>query len=111
MLFWGLVERDAELFNKGLTYILNHHVSEVEDLEKYFSYDGVALAMLAMDRGIEITVEHELLPMEFLESTQIDYAGIENVFEVYRYDSRGRLTKSPLQKRIGAICAKRLALE
>jgi hypothetical protein len=84
--FRGLVERDAELFNKGLTYILNHHVARMEDdfkrLEKYFCYDGVALAMLAMDRGIEITATHELLPKEFLESTQIDYAGIENVLEV-----------------------------
>jgi hypothetical protein len=83
--FRGLLERDAELFNKGLTYILNHHVARMEDdfkrLEKYFCYDGVALAMLAMDRGIEIAVEHELLPKEFLESTQIDYAGKEQNYD------------------------------
>lgn len=79
--FRGLVQRDEEEFNKGLEFMLRHHVGRMKrdgrKKEQYFAYDSVALAMLAKERGINITVKHELLPEEYLEQTEIDYSAIE----------------------------------
>ncbi len=76
--FRGLVERNEVEFNKGLEYMLKHHAARMKRegryLEQYFAYDSVALAMLAKERGIAITVKHELLPMEYLEDTDINYS-------------------------------------
>ena len=67
--------------NKGLEFMLRHHVGRMKrdgrKKEQYFAYDSVALAMLAKERGINITVKHELLPEEYLEQTEIDYSAIE----------------------------------
>ncbi len=74
----GIIERDETEFNKGLEYMLKHHVARMRRngkyLEEFFAYDSVALAMLARDRGIAITVKHNLLPIDFLKDTDIDYA-------------------------------------
>lgn len=77
----GLIERNEKEFNKGLEFMLKHHVARMKrdgrKLEQYFAFDSVALAMLAKEREINITVEHELLPKEYLEDTDIDYSSIE----------------------------------
>ena len=79
--FRGLIEGNEEEFNKGLEFMLKHHVARMKrdgrKLEQYFAFDSVALAMLAKERGINITVKHELLPEEYLEETDIDYSAIE----------------------------------
>lgn len=79
--FKGLIQREEEEFNKGLEFMLKHHAARMKrngrKLEQYFAYDSVALAMLAKERGINITVKHELLPEEYLEETDIDYNTIE----------------------------------
>lgn len=33
--------------------------------------------MFARDRGIAVTVKHDLLPVEYLEDSDIDYAQLE----------------------------------
>ena len=77
----GIIEQDTEEFNAGLSFMLRNHVARMKrngnTLEQYFAYDSVALAMIAKDRGINITVEHELLPMSYLEKTDIDYSEIK----------------------------------
>ena len=42
----------------------------------HFAYDSIALAILARNQELEITVEHELLPIEFLEDSLIDYKSV-----------------------------------
>ncbi len=37
------------------------------------AYDSVALAMIARDRGIQVTVEHNLLPEEYFVEANINY--------------------------------------
>ena len=77
----GIVERNAEEFNAGLLFMLNNHAARMKrdgrGFDGRFAYDSVALAMIAKDRGIDITVEHELLPMSYLEKTDIDYSEIK----------------------------------
>ncbi len=79
--FRGLVERDEEELNKGLEFMLKHHVAKMKRegryLEQFFAYNSVALAMLAKDRGMEITVKHELLPEEYLEDVEMDYSELK----------------------------------
>lgn len=79
--FRGLIERDEMEFNKGLEFMLKHHVARMKRegryLEQFFAYDCVAAAMIAKDRGISINVKHELLPMKYLEDTEIDYSELE----------------------------------
>lgn len=76
----GIVERNAEEFNAGLLFMLNNHEARMKrdgrEFDARFAYDSVALAMIAKGRGIEITVKHELLPMSYLEKTDIDYSEI-----------------------------------
>ena len=76
----GLIDRDEEEFNEGLSFLLKNHKSRMKrngnTLEQYFAYDSLAYAMIAKERGLEITVTHELLPIEFLEKTDIDYSRI-----------------------------------
>lgn len=77
----GIIERDEAELNKGLEYMLKHHAARMRRngnyLDEFFAYDSVALAMLAKDRGIAITVKHDLLPIEYLEDTRIDYAALQ----------------------------------
>ena len=77
----GIIERDTEEFNQGLLFMLKNHASRMvkngKNMMKYFAYDSVALAMIARERGIEITVEHELLPKNYLEETDIDYSKLK----------------------------------
>ena len=77
----GIVERNAEEFNAGLLFMLNNHAARMKrdgrGFDGRFAYDSIALAMIAKDRGIEITVKHELLPMGYLEKTDIDYSEIK----------------------------------
>ena len=51
-----LVQGDEQDFNKGLEFMLNHHVSRMKrdgrKVEQYFAYDSVTLAMLAKERGV-----------------------------------------------------------
>lgn len=80
--FRGLIERNVEEFNRGLEFMLKHHIARlrkgmVPGRDEFFAYDSVALAMLAKDRGIAITVKHDLLPMEYLENTNINYAELQ----------------------------------
>lgn len=79
----GLILRDEAEFNQGLTFMLKHHVARMKRngrrLEQYFAYDSVALAILAKQRDMNITVEHELLPQEYIEESNIDYSAIEIV--------------------------------
>lgn len=76
----GMIERDENEFNQGISFMLKNHASRMKrngrEFEGLFAYDSVALAMLAKDRGIEITVEHELLLTSYLEETDIDYSGL-----------------------------------
>ncbi|MDE5825483.1 MAG: immunity 49 family protein [Lachnospiraceae bacterium] len=76
-----IIERDEAKFDKGLEYMPKHHVARMRRngnyLEKFFACDSVALAMLAKDRGMVITVKHDLLPMEYLENTNIDYSKLQ----------------------------------
>lgn len=73
----GIVERDETELNKGLEYMLKHHVARMrrngDYLGEFFACDSVALAMLAKDRGISVTVKHDLLPTKYLEDFRIDY--------------------------------------
>lgn len=79
--FKGLVQRDKGEFDKGLEFMLKHHVARMKrdgrKLEQYFAFDSLALAMLAKERGINITVKHELLSEEFLKENDIDYSAIK----------------------------------
>lgn len=79
--FRGLAQRDELEFNRGLEFMLKHHVSRMKrdgrKIEQYFAYDSVALAMLARERGMNLTVKHELLPEGYLEESSIDYNTIE----------------------------------
>lgn len=78
--FSGLIDRNSDEFNEGLLFMLKNHRARMKRmgncLEKYFAYDSIALAMLAKHNGIPITVEHELLPMSYLEPLNIDYEEI-----------------------------------
>ena len=73
----GLINHNEEEFNGGLLTMLKNHVrrmkKEGDFLLEFFAYDSVALAMLAKDRGINVTVKHELLPDEYFLETNIDY--------------------------------------
>ncbi len=73
----GLINCDEAEFNDGLLTMLKNHVGRMKrqgnDLEQYFAYDSVALAMLARERGIPVTVKHNLLPEEYFVETNIDY--------------------------------------
>ncbi len=73
----GLINRDETEFNTGLLTMLKNHVGRMKkqgkDLEQYFAYDSVALAMIARDRGIQVTVEHNLLPEEYFVEANINY--------------------------------------
>lgn len=86
---WGLIEMDEKEFNAGLQTMLKNHVGRMKKsgdaLEEYFAFDSVALAMLAKERGIQITVKHDLLPMEYLEYTNIDYKKIEEKCKFENY--------------------------
>lgn len=77
----GLINLDEKEFNKGLEKMLKTNVSRMKKegytLEQYFAYDSVALAMLAKARGINVTVEHELLPTEYFIETSIEYDEIK----------------------------------
>lgn len=79
--FRGLVERDEVEFNEGLEYMLKHHIGrmrrEGSDLDQYFATSSVALAMLAKDRGINITVNHNLLCDEYLDEVEVDYSELK----------------------------------
>lgn len=74
----GLANHNVEELNAGLNYMLRHHVAKMKregnTLEQIFAYDSIGLAMIAKDRGLQITVKHELLPEEYLEETEIDYS-------------------------------------
>ena len=41
--------------------------------------------MLAKERGIQIMVKHNLLPMEYLEDIEIDYKELEEKFRFEKY--------------------------
>ncbi|BCZ45191.1 hypothetical protein psyc5s11_12580 [Clostridium gelidum] len=73
----GLIDRDEKEFNEGLLFMLKNHKSRMKKngntLEQDFAYDSIALAMIAKERGINIEVKHELLPLEYLEPVYIDY--------------------------------------
>lgn len=77
----GIVECDEDEFNQGILFMLKNHAARMKkngrEFEGLFAYDSVALAMIAKDRGIEIKVEHELLPMNCLEETDIDYSSLK----------------------------------
>ena len=76
-IFRGLAEYDEEEFNKGLEFMLKHHVARMRRnaccLEEHFAYSCIAFAMLAKDRGINVTVKHELLPDEYFVDSDINY--------------------------------------
>lgn len=73
----GLINYDEEEFNIGLKNMLKAHVARMKregnTLEQFFAYDSVALAMIAKERGIKVTVKHELLPDEYFVETDINY--------------------------------------
>ncbi|MHC1686062.1 MAG: Imm49 family immunity protein [Clostridiaceae bacterium] len=74
----GIIDRDEKELNEGLLFMLKNHKARMKrngnTLEQYFAYDSLALAMIAKDRGINIEINHELLPLEFLEPVDIDYS-------------------------------------
>ena len=77
----GIIDRDEEIFNDGLLFMLKHHKQRMkkngDTLQQYFAYDSIALSMIAKDRGININVKHEMLPMEYLEPVDLDYSEIK----------------------------------
>lgn len=83
----GLLTKDEELFNKGLLQVFKNHEAKVKregnGIYGYFCYDGVALAMIGMRRGFNITIEHEKLKPEYLEKSDIDYSQIVIDKEIY----------------------------
>ncbi|MDD6795992.1 MAG: Imm49 family immunity protein [Clostridiaceae bacterium] len=76
----GIMDKNEEIFNEGLTYLLKNHRANMKKnantIEMYFAYDSIALSILARSQGLEITVKHKLLPIEFLEDSLIDYSDI-----------------------------------
>lgn len=74
----GIIDRDENEFKEGLLFMLKNHKSRMKKngntLEQYFAYDSIALAMIAKERGLKIDIVHELLPLEFLETSEIDYS-------------------------------------
>lgn len=76
----GLVNNDEVMFNNGLQQMLKNHVAKIKregnGIWEYFAYDSLALALIAKRKGMNITVEHELLPAEYLEDVEIDYDSI-----------------------------------
>ena len=83
----GLLTKDEVLFNKGLLQVFKNHEAKVKregnGIYGYFCYDGVALAMIGMRRGFNITIEHEKLKPEYLEKSDIDYSQIVIDKEIY----------------------------
>jgi len=83
----GLLTKDEDLFNKGLLQVFKNHEAKVKregnGIYGYFCYDGVALAMIGMRRGFNITIEHEKLKPEYLEKSDIDYSQIVIDKEIY----------------------------
>lgn len=77
----GIIDRDENEFKEGLLFMLKNHKSRMKKngntLEQYFAYDSIALAMIAKERGLKI--ENELLPLEFLETSEIDYSELSIV--------------------------------
>jgi len=73
----GILDRDEKEVNEGLLFLLKNHRASMKrngnTLEQYFAYDSIALAMIAKDRNINITVNHELLPLEYLDPVDIEY--------------------------------------
>lgn len=73
----GIIDRDKNEFNDGLLFMLKNHKARMKrngnTLEQYFAYDSIALAMIANERGINIEIEHELLPLKYLETANIEY--------------------------------------
>ena len=80
----GLIEMDEKEFNAGVQTMLKNHVGRMKKsgdaLEEFFAFDSVALVMLAKERGLQITVKHNLLPMEYLEHIEIDYKELKEKF-------------------------------
>lgn len=76
----GILDKDEKIFNEGLKCLLKNHRANMKKnantIEMYFAYDSIALAILARNQGLEITVKHELLPIEFLEDSLIDYKSV-----------------------------------
>ena len=76
----GIINEDAELFQLGLKKMLSTYVARMKregnELHQYFAYEAIALALLAKERNISIDIEHNLLPKEYLEETEIDYSKI-----------------------------------
>lgn len=83
----GLLTKDEVLFNKGLLQVFKNHEAKVKregnGIYGYFCYDGVALAMIGMRRGFNITIEHEKFKNEYLEQSDIDYSQIVIDKEIY----------------------------
>jgi len=73
----GIIDRDEKEVNEGLLFMLKNHKARMKrngnTLEQYFAYDSMALAMIAKDRNINLTINHELLPLEYLEPVNIEY--------------------------------------
>ncbi len=83
----GLLIKDEKLFNNGLLQVFKNHEAKVKregnGIYGYFCYDGVALAMIGVRRGFNITIEHEKFKNEYLEQSDIDYSQIVIDKEIY----------------------------
>ena len=73
----GIIDRNEEEVNEVLKFMIKNHKTRMKKngytLEQYFAYDSIALAMIAKERRLNINVVNELLPMEYLEPTNINY--------------------------------------
>ncbi len=76
MMLQGILVRDEHLFNESLALHLKFYkklIIPAEDYwgsdEEHISDDAVALSNLAIDAGLQVTVENDLLPPELLIKT------------------------------------------
>jgi len=76
----GILKNDEEKVNKELEYMLQCHKKRRDHKdtpEQFLSIPALGLAKLAIIKGIKVTVENDLMPLELLERHDITYPELD----------------------------------
>lgn len=74
-------KNEATLNDKlfGLSNIYKRTLGDAFEYEKYFSIDGIVLAILAKKRGMRVTIDTPVIPADLLDVQEIEYKRIEDM--------------------------------
>lgn len=76
----GIIERDEAVVHEGLEYMLECHKKIKEykgSLEGLFSTPVLGLAKLAINQGVNVTIDDPIAPKIMLEKHEVDYPELE----------------------------------